>query len=99
MTWIEEDDFVARRVVVFLVTCEEDVGAQIRKHLTYAVNEYIGMLVAIVGIDMLVYLLTYKADEAIRIGLYGQFVCHHIGVSCLLQRYHPTMTCRQIFHY
>lgn len=80
MTWIEEDDFVARRVVVFLVACEEDVGAQIRKHLTYAVNKDIGMLVAIVRIDMLVYFLAYKADKVVRVGLCGQFVCHHIGM-------------------
>ena len=65
MAWIEENDFVARRVVVFLVSCEENVGAQIRKHLTYAVNKDIGMLVAIVRIDMLVYFLAYKADETI----------------------------------
>ena len=65
MTWIEEDDFVARRVVVFLVAREEDVGAQIREHLTYAVNKDIGMLVAIVGIDMLFNFLAYKTDEAI----------------------------------
>ena len=63
MAWIEENDFVARRVVVFLVACEEDVGAQIRKHLTYAVNKDIGMLVAIVRINMLVNFFAYKADK------------------------------------
>ena len=48
MTRVEEYDFVARRVIIFLVACEENVGTQIRKHLAYAVNKDIGMLVAIV---------------------------------------------------
>ena len=65
MTWIEDDDFVARRVVIFLVACEENVGAQIRKHLAYAVNKDIGMLEAIVRINMLFNFLAYKTDEAI----------------------------------
>lgn len=54
MTWIEENDFVARRVVVFLVACEENVGAQIREHLAYAMNKDIWMLVTIVQIYMLI---------------------------------------------
>ena len=48
VTWIEENDFVTRRVIVFLVACEEDIGAQLRKHLAYAVNKDIGRLVTIV---------------------------------------------------
>ena len=80
MTWIEENDFVARRVVEFLVAREEDVGAQIREHLAYAMNKDIGMLVAIVRVNMLVNFLAYKADKAVRVGLCGQFVCHHIGM-------------------
>lgn len=80
MTWIKENDFVARRVVVFLVACEENVGAQIREHLAYAMNKDVRMLVAIVGINMLVNFLAYKADKAIRVGLCGQFVCYHVGM-------------------
>ena len=38
------------------------------------------MLVAIVRVNMLVNFLAYKADKTVRVGLCGQFVCHHVGM-------------------
>ena len=84
MTWVEEDYFVARRIVVFLVACEEHVGAQIWKHLANTMNKDVGMFIAIVGIDVFVNLMTYETDKVVRVCLGCEFSGHHVGMHLVL---------------
>lgn len=80
MAGIEQDNLIARRVVILLVAREEHVGAQIRKHLAYAVDEDVWVFVAIVGVDVLVDFLAHKTDEIVGVGFRCKLRCHHVGV-------------------
>jgi hypothetical protein len=51
MSGIEEDNLVSGRVVVFLITCKKYIGTEIWEHLSYAMNEYIRLVIAIVGVE------------------------------------------------
>ena len=81
MPRIEEDNLISRGVVVFLVPCEKHVGTQIRKHLAYAVDEHVGLVVAVVQGHVGFNLVAHKADEVVGVRLRGQLRGHHVGVE------------------
>ena len=81
MSGIEEDNLVLGRIVVFLVSGQEYVGAEVGKHLPDAVHKDVGMLVAVVGIDVAVDSFADIADKLVRIGLFGQFGGDHVGLA------------------
>lgn len=81
MSRIEEDNLIPRGVVVFLVPGKEHVGTQIGKHLAYAVDEHVGLVVAVVQGHVGFNLAVHKADEVVRVRLRGQFRGHHVGME------------------
>ena len=84
MPWIEQDDFVPRRIVVFLITGEEYIGSQIREHLSYSVDKNIGFVQPVVYPEILINAVVYIADEVIRIGLVGQFGSYHVRLRLVI---------------
>ena len=81
MTGIEKYNAIPARVVIFLVPCQEHVCPQVGEHLAYAVNEYVWLVVTVVGGKMLFNLVAYEMNEIVRIGFASEFLCHHVGIG------------------
>lgn len=81
MSWVEEDNLVLGRIIVFLVSCQKDVGAKVGKHLSYAMYKNIRMLIFVVGFDMTMDALTDITDEVVGIGFCRQLRGDQIGMA------------------
>ena len=81
MPRIEEDDLIPGGIVVFLIPSEEHVGPQIREHLAYAMDEYVGLVVAIVQGHVGFNLVVHKTDEVVGVRLRSQLRGHHVGME------------------
>ena len=78
---IEEDNLIPRGVVVFLIPSEKHVSTQIRKHLAYAMDEHVGLVVAVVQSHVGFNLVAHKADEVVGVRLRSQFRGHHVRME------------------
>lgn len=81
MSRVEKNYLITRSVVILFVFGKKDVGSEVWEHFANAVDENVGVLIAVVGINMFLNQLIYKVYEGVRISLGGEFGCHHIGVS------------------
>ena len=81
MPRIEENNLISRGVVVFLIPGEKHVGTQIGEHLAYAMDEHVGLVVAVVQGHVGFNLVAHKANEVVGVCLRGQLRGHHVGVE------------------
>ena len=81
MSRIEEDNLIPRGVVVFLIPGEKHVCPQVGEHLAYAVDEHVGLVVAVVQSHVGFNLVAHKTDEVVGVCFRGQLRGYHVRVK------------------